>query len=70
MCLAQDGEEPADLHNLQPEQILLRWLNYHLGKAGQPLIVNIEEDLKDCKALLYVMNQIDSSKCNLDGLEE
>ena len=56
MCLAEDGEEPSDLHNLRPEQILLRWVNYHLTKAEQPNINNLEEDLADCKALIYVLN--------------
>ena len=32
MCLSEEGEEPEKLHNLLPEEILLRWVNYHLGK--------------------------------------
>jgi len=30
----------------------------------------LEEDLKDCKQLFYIMNRIDSEKCPLFGLEE
>ena len=30
MNLVEDAEEPESLHNLLPEQILLRWVNYHL----------------------------------------
>ena len=35
MRLAQDGEELADLVKLPPENILVRWINYHLKEAGQ-----------------------------------
>ena len=70
MVLGEDGEEPSDLHNLLPEQILLRWVNYHLEKAGSPLINNLEDDLKSCEVLLRILNQIDHSKCTTDGIEE
>lgn len=34
MRLAQPGEELKDLIKLPPEQILIRWVNYHLKKKG------------------------------------
>jgi hypothetical protein len=34
MRLAQEGEELSDLLKLSPEVILVRWINYHLAKAG------------------------------------
>ena len=34
ICLLEDGEEPADLLKLKPEEILKRWMNWHLTKAG------------------------------------
>jgi len=34
MRLAKDGETLQDLMKLSPETILIRWVNYHLEKAG------------------------------------
>lgn len=34
MRLAKEGEELADLNKLPAEQILLRWMNFHLKAAG------------------------------------
>lgn len=45
MRLAKDGEELADLMKLPPEEILKRWLNYHLARAGQPEVNNLGRDL-------------------------
>ena len=70
ICLLEDGEEPADLLKLKPEEILKRWMNWHLTKAGQPKINNLGKDLKDSKSIIYVLNRLDQSKCSLDGLNE
>ena len=32
--LAEEGEDLAALQKLPPETILIRWVNYHLSKAG------------------------------------
>ena len=32
--LLKDGEELEDFMKLKPEEILKRWLNYHLANAG------------------------------------
>ena len=55
---------------LKPEEILKRWLNYHLKRAGQPPVNNLGKDLADSRSLLYVLNQLDNSLCKLDGLNE
>jgi hypothetical protein len=34
MRLAKEGETLQDLMKLSPETILIRWVNYHLEKAG------------------------------------
>ena len=34
MRLAEEGEELVDLQKLTPEALLIRWINYHLKKAG------------------------------------
>jgi len=58
-ALLMDGEELSDLDALGPEKLLLRWVNYHLAKAGysQP-ITNFGADIKDSKAYLQLLSQI------------
>jgi plastin-1 len=34
MRLCEEGEELKDLQKLPAEKILIRWVNYHLGKAN------------------------------------
>jgi plastin-1 len=34
MRLAKDGEELNDLQKIPPEDILVRWINFHLKAAG------------------------------------
>lgn len=71
MRLAEGEETLADLNKLPAETILIRWINYHLEKAGQDRRVkNLGGDLKDSEALFYVLNQLDKSKCPLDGKSE
>jgi hypothetical protein len=68
--LCEEGEELVDLMKLPPEQILVRWVNYHLKKEGQDLrINNLGADLKDQIAYTYVMHSLDAS-CGLAGLQE
>lgn len=46
--LLQEGEELPDLLKLHPEEILLRWLNFHVKKtASGAKITNFSEALKD-----------------------
>lgn len=33
-------------------------------------VSNLGGDLKDSRALLYVLNQLDKQRCSLDGLNE
>ena len=57
MRLAKDGEELSDLLKVPPEDVLVRWINFHLKAAGQDRVVtNLGQDLKDCQALFYVLN--------------
>lgn len=45
--LLEEGETLQDLLALSPEQILLRWFNYQLGKAGHPRrVTNFTSDIK------------------------
>lgn len=50
--------------------MLIRWMNFHLDKAGKDKIKNLGGDLKDAKSCMYVLNQLDPANCPLDGITE
>ena len=57
--LLQEGETLSDLLALSPEEILLRWFNYHLEQAGHPRRVhNFSGDIKDSECYTVLLNQI------------
>uniref|UniRef100_A0A8B9HEY5 Lymphocyte cytosolic protein 1 (L-plastin) n=1 Tax=Astyanax mexicanus TaxID=7994 RepID=A0A8B9HEY5_ASTMX len=47
-----------DLMKLSPEELLLRWANYHLEQAGCSKINNFSSDIKDSKAYYNILNQV------------
>jgi len=51
--LLEEGEEPSALGKLKPEEILVRWINYHLRKNGQDdkQVKNLGKDLINSHAL-------------------
>jgi len=56
MRLAEEKEEPHDLLKHSVDTILIRWINYHLKKAGQTMkVTNLGSDLTDSTALLYLL---------------
>lgn len=61
IALQFEDEDDEDFAKLTPEQLLIRWVNYHLKKAGQPMdpIKNLGKDIASSKAMLYVLNQLD-----------
>jgi len=68
--LLKAGEELSDLQKLKQEDLLIRWMNFHLKAADQEPISNLGRDLADSKKLVYVLNQLDPANCSLDALEE
>lgn len=46
VALLRDGESLEDLMKLSPEELLLRWANYHLEEAGAGKINNFSSDIK------------------------
>ncbi|XP_033844039.1 plastin-1 [Periophthalmus magnuspinnatus] len=58
VCLLMDGEQLNHLMSLSPEELLLRWVNYHLRNAGTQTISNFSDDIKDSRAYFYLMDQI------------
>jgi plastin-1 len=69
IALLEDGETLADLLKLPPEQLLLRWFNYHLKAAGHKKINNFGPDVRDSDAYITLLNQLDKNKCGLEGLK-
>ncbi|XP_073436364.1 plastin-2 [Dendrobates tinctorius] len=58
IALLRDGESLEDLMKLSPEELLLRWANYHLESAGCSKINNFSSDIKDSKAYYNLLNQV------------
>ncbi|KAJ8276531.1 hypothetical protein COCON_G00082830 [Conger conger] len=57
-ALLREGETLEDLMKLSPEELLLRWVNFHLENAGWNKINNFSSDIKDSKAYFHLLNQI------------
>ncbi|XP_063718481.1 plastin-3-like isoform X2 [Symsagittifera roscoffensis] len=58
-CLLEDGETMHDLQSLSPEELLLRWVNFHLSNAGVfKRIRNFSDDIKDSEAYIWLLHQI------------
>jgi len=69
--LLKDGETLDDMLKLPTEQILIRWMNYHLKESAYGKSVNnLSSDVKDGYAYTYLLNQLDSSQCSLAPLNE
>ncbi|KAM9377070.1 plastin-3-like [Pholidichthys leucotaenia] len=62
-ALLEEGESLEELMKLSPEELLLRWVNFHLKKVGMS-ISNFSSDIKDSKAYFHLLEQIapDGSK--------
>ena len=69
--LLKDNEQLSDLLKLSPEEILLRWFNYHLEKAGYDKpIKNFSSDIKDSEKYILLLNQLDKNQCDTNALNE
>ncbi|KAJ8407393.1 hypothetical protein AAFF_G00279670 [Aldrovandia affinis] len=67
IALLRDGETLEDLMKLSPEELLLRWANYHLEQAGCNKINNFSSDIKDSKAYYNLLDQV-APKGEEDGI--
>ncbi|KAG7263546.1 hypothetical protein CRUP_018489 [Coryphaenoides rupestris] len=56
--LLAEGEELDHLLSMSPEELLLRWVNYHLEHAGTHPISNFSSDIMDSRAYFYLLDQI------------
>nr|CAX82387.1 Lymphocyte cytosolic protein 1 [Schistosoma japonicum] len=59
LALLHDGENAEDLAAMKPEELLMRWVNYHLHRAGcDRRITNFNSDLADSVVYAHLMEQI------------
>ena len=69
--LLNPGEQLSDLLKLSPEQLLLRWFNYHLKNAGyEKKITNFSGDVKDSEKYTILLNQLNKNLCDKSALNE
>jgi len=69
-ALLEEGETIEDLLKLTPEELLLRWVNYHLRKAGShKRINNFSGDIKDSEAYAVLLKQISPQEYDVDRPE-
>ncbi|NXE03846.1 PLSI protein, partial [Lophotis ruficrista] len=68
IALLSEEEELDQLMKLSPEELLLRWVNYHLTNAGWQKISNFSQDIKDSRAYYHLLNQIAPKGDDLDKL--
>ncbi|KAI9206278.1 calponin domain-containing protein [Polychytrium aggregatum] len=69
--LLEEGESMEDFLKLPAEQILLRWVNYHLKNAGWPKRVkNFGNDVKDAEAYTVLLNQLSPELCSRAPLQQ
>jgi plastin-1 len=69
--LLEEGEDLNNLLKLPPEQLLMRWFNYHLKAGGSTRrVTNFSADVKDSECYTVLLHQIDPSRCSLAALQE
>lgn len=68
IALLSEGEELDHLMTLSPEDLLLRWVNYHLENAGWQKINNFNNDIKDSRAYFHLLKQIAPKGGKDDGI--
>nr|CDS15246.1 plastin 2 [Echinococcus granulosus] len=79
VALLDEDETITEFAKLAPEQILMRWVNYHLKRADcDARMENFTIDVKDCEVYAYLLEQISppekkpflhSSKAILDAVD-
>ncbi|EGX43272.1 Fimbrin, actin-bundling protein [Orbilia oligospora] len=68
--LLEDGETLEQFLRLPPEQILLRWFNYHLKAANwNRRVSNFSSDVKDGENYTVLLNQLSPDLCSRAPLQ-
>lgn len=66
VLLLEVGEDLAKFMKLPPESILLRWVNYHLSKAGSTKkLGNFSTDVMDSDIYSILTNRLNKTACPL-----
>ncbi|KAG6385216.1 hypothetical protein SASPL_154044 [Salvia splendens] len=57
--LMEDSTDVEELMGLAPEKVLLKWMNFHLKRAGfEKQVTNFSSDLKDGEAYAHLLNAL------------
>ncbi|KAI9403036.1 hypothetical protein POPTR_001G360100v4 [Populus trichocarpa] len=68
--LVDANNDVEELLGLAPEKVLLKWMNFHLKKAGyEKPVSNFSSDLKDGKAYAYLLNVLAPEHCSPSTLD-
>jgi plastin-1 len=68
--LCEEEETIDDLLRLTPDQLLLRWFNYHLKQAGwHRKVNNFSKDVKDGENYTVLLNQLKPDECSRAPLQ-
>ncbi|GFY84363.1 actin binding calponin homology (CH) domain-containing protein [Actinidia rufa] len=63
--LVEDNNDVEELMGLAPEKVLLKWMNFHLKKAGyKKTVTNFSSNLKDGEAYAYLLNVLSPEHCS------
>ncbi|KAF3453371.1 hypothetical protein FNV43_RR03811 [Rhamnella rubrinervis] len=63
--LVDDSKDIEELLSLPPDKVLLKWMNFHLQKAGyEKPVSNFSSDLKDGEAYAYLLNVLAPEHCS------
>lgn len=68
--LCEEGETIDDLLRLTPDQILIRWFNYHLKAAGwHRRVSNFSKDISDGENYTVLLAQLKPEECTRAPLQ-
>ncbi|KAF5796396.1 putative actinin-type actin-binding domain, calponin domain, EF-hand domain pair, fimbrin/Plastin [Helianthus annuus] len=63
--LVDEDDDVEELVASSPEKVLLKWMNFHLKKAGyEKTVTNFSTDLQDGEAYAYLLNTLSPEHCN------
>ncbi|TIB77250.1 hypothetical protein E3Q22_03120 [Wallemia mellicola] len=69
--LLEQDEALEDFLRLPPDQILLRWFNYHLKNAGwHRRVSNFTKDVSDGENYTILLNQLKPAECSRQPLQQ
>ncbi|GAA5907788.1 hypothetical protein JCM6882_004557 [Rhodosporidiobolus microsporus] len=69
--LLEDDETLEQFLRLPPDQILLRWFNFHLKAANWPRrVANFSKDVADGENYTVLLNQLKPNECSRAPLQE